>query len=139
MELSIIIVNWNSLAFLRACLVSVYQHIAEIPFEVIVVDNASPEDDIDSLKQRFPDVQLIKSVVNLGFAGANNLGFKESKGDYVLFLNPDTQLIGNAIETMLDQAKLLPDAGVVGCKLLNTDLSVQTSCIQRFQIGRAHV
>ena len=132
MELSIIIVNWNSLAYLRACLISLSQHIREVSSEVIVVDNASPEDDIDSLKQQFPDVQLIKSVVNLGFAGANNLGFKESKGDYVLFLNPDTQLIGNAIKTMLDQAKLLPDAGVVGCKLLNTDLSVQTSCIQKF-------
>jgi GT2 family glycosyltransferase len=132
MELSIIIVNWNSLAYLRDCLISVYQHLQDVSFEVIVVDNASPDGDIDSLKPEFPDIALIKSAANLGFAGANNVGFKTSRGEYVLFLNPDTQLVDNAIKTLLEQSKLLPDAGVVGCKLLNTDSSVQTNCIQKF-------
>ena len=76
MELSIIFVNWNSLAFLRACLVSVYEHLQVRDFEIIVVDNASSEAGIDSLTQQFPGVLLIKSAANLGFAGANNLGFK---------------------------------------------------------------
>lgn len=132
MELSIIIVNWNSLALLRACLTSLYKYIQAVSFEVIVVDNASTESGIDSLKQLFTDISLIESCINLGFAGANNLGFKDCKGDYVLFLNPDTELSGNAIKIMLDQAKVLPDAGVVGCKLLNSDSSLQTSCIQKF-------
>ncbi len=82
MELSIIIVNWNSLAYLRACLTSVYREIHGISFEVIVVDNASPERGIDSLQLEFPDMVLIESEVNLGFAGANNLGFKRSGGNY---------------------------------------------------------
>jgi len=132
MELSIIIVNWNSLSLLRTCLASIYKHIRGGSFEVIVVDNASREDDIDSLKERFPDVVTIKSAVNLGFAGANNLGFKRSSGDYLLFLNPDTEVIGDAVHEMLRRSGTLPDAGVIGCKLLNTDGSVQTSCIQKF-------
>jgi N-acetylglucosaminyl-diphospho-decaprenol L-rhamnosyltransferase len=132
MELSIIIVNWNSLAYLRACLASVYRQIQGISFEVIVVDNASPEGGIDSLKPEFPDMVLIKSAVNLGFAGANNVGFKRSSGKYVLFLNPDTEIVGDAIQVMLEQSRLRPDAGIVGCKLLNTDRSVQLQSIQKF-------
>ena len=132
MELSIIFVNWNSLAFLRDCLVSVYEHLKDVAFEVIVVDNASPEGSVDSLRQEFPDIVIIESRTNLGFAGANNIGFRHSKGNYLLFLNPDTKLTGPAIQIMLGQSKSLPDAGIVGCKLLNTDLSIQTSCIQTF-------
>src|ERR1700719_1863678 len=132
MELSIIIVNWNSLAYLRACLTSVYREIHGISFEVIVVDNASPERGIDGLQSEFPDMVMIKSEVNLGFAGANNLGFKRSSGNYVLFLNPDTEIVGDAIQVMLEQSRLRPDAGIVGCKLLNTDRSVQLQSIQKF-------
>lgn len=132
MELSIIFVNWNSLAFLRDCLASVYEHLKNVSFEVIVVDNASPEGGVDSLKREFPDIAIIESRVNLGFAGANNIGFRHAKGNYLLFLNPDTKLTGPAIQIMLDRLKALPDAGIVGCKLLNTDLSIQTSCIQTF-------
>jgi N-acetylglucosaminyl-diphospho-decaprenol L-rhamnosyltransferase len=132
MELSIIFVNWNSLAFLRACLVSVYKQLQVKDFEIIVVDNASSEAGVDSLKQQFPEILLIKSETNLGFAGANNLGFRRCTGDHALFLNPDTELSDDAVDIMLEELKCLPDAGVVGCKLLNTDQSIQTSCIQKF-------
>jgi len=132
MKLSIIIVNWNSLGYLRKCLKSIYEHVRDLSFEVIVVDNASPEPGIEEVNAAFPDVLVIKSDINLGFAGANNLGFTRSSGEYVLFLNPDTEVIDNAFKTMLDQSLAIPDAGVIGCKLLNTDLSVQTSCIQTF-------
>jgi GT2 family glycosyltransferase len=132
MKLSIIIVNWNSLGYLRKCLKSIYEHVRDLPFEVIVVDNASPEPGIEAVNADFPDVLVIKSNINLGFAGANNLGFTRSSGEYVLFLNPDTEVIDNAFKTMLDQSLAIPDTGVIGCKLLNTDLSVQTSCIQTF-------
>jgi GT2 family glycosyltransferase len=132
MKLSIIIVNWNSLGYLRKCLTSLYAHIRDLSFEVIVVDNASPEPGIESLNADFPDVVVIKSNVNLGFAGANNLGFSSSSGEYVLFLNPDTEVTDNAFKAMLEQSLAVPDPGVVGCKLLNSDLSVQTSCIQTF-------
>jgi GT2 family glycosyltransferase len=131
-DLSIIIVNWNSEEYLRECIPSIYRWASEFSCEVIVVDNASPSGNAASLKERFPEIKLIQSSKNLGFAGANNVGFQDSAGDYILFLNPDTKLNSPAIDIMMQQMKLLPDAGVVGCKLLNADLSVQTSSIMKF-------
>jgi N-acetylglucosaminyl-diphospho-decaprenol L-rhamnosyltransferase len=131
-ELSIICVNWNSLDYLLECISSIYEHTHEVLFEVIVVDNASPEGGVEILERQFPLVTLITSDRNVGFAGANNLGFRQSVGQYILLLNPDTKLIGPAINIMLDRIKALPDAGIVGCKLLNTDLSISTSSILKF-------
>jgi N-acetylglucosaminyl-diphospho-decaprenol L-rhamnosyltransferase len=132
MDLSIIYVNWNSLAYLRESVASVYEYTHGISLEIVVVDNASPEGDVDVLREQFPEITLIKSPENLGFAGANNLGFRRSKGDYVFFFNPDTKLIAATINIILEHLKVLPDAGIVGCKLLNTDLSVQLTSIQKF-------
>jgi GT2 family glycosyltransferase len=131
-DLSIIFVNWNSSEYLRACLHSLDPQTRGVALEIIVVDNASLKDDVDQLKQEFPDMQLIKSKTNLGFARANNVGFKQSSGKYILFLNPDTEVLDSAIPKMLERFESLPRAGAIGCKLLNSDMSVQTSCIQRF-------
>jgi N-acetylglucosaminyl-diphospho-decaprenol L-rhamnosyltransferase len=131
-ELSIICVNWNSLDYLLECISSIYEHTSEGMFELIVVDNASPEGGVETVAQRFPQVKLVMSERNVGFAAANNLGFKQSVGQYILLLNPDTKLIGPAIDILLGRIKTLPDAGIVGCKLLNTDLSISTSSIQKF-------
>ncbi len=130
--LSIVFVNWNSTSYLRESIASVYQWTKDVAFEVIVVDNASPVRDVDVLKDEFPDILLLNSSKNLGFAGANNYGVKHSSGEFILFLNPDTKLIGPAIKTLLDAVQTLPRAGVVGCKLLNGDLSLQSSCVQMF-------
>jgi hypothetical protein len=132
MELSIICVNWNAVDYLRECIASVYEHTRDLSFEIVVVDNASPQEGVDTLKQQFPEITIIKSAKNLGFAGANNVGFRRSTGRYVLLLNPDIKLIGPAINIMLARMKSLPDAGIVGCRLLNTDLSVQLTAIQKF-------
>jgi len=132
MELSIIYVNWNSLDYLRESIASVFQHTHNNSFEIIVVDNASLEQGLDSLKQSFRRVTIVHSDKNLGFAGANNLGFRYSVGDFVLFLNPDTKIVAPSIDLLLARHKSLPDAGIVGCKLLNTDLSVQSSSIQTY-------
>jgi N-acetylglucosaminyl-diphospho-decaprenol L-rhamnosyltransferase len=131
-DLSIIFVNWNSSDYLRACLNSIYLKTRGIALEIIVVDNASPKDDVDRLKQEFPAVQLIKSKENLGFARANNVGFKHSSGECILFLNPDTEVLESAIPRMLERLRSVSQVGAIGCKLLNSDMSVQTSCIQRF-------
>ena len=131
-ELSIICVNWNSLDYLLECVASIYEHSAGVSFELIVVDNASPESGVDILARQFPLIRLVRSNRNVGFARANNLGFRQSVGQYILLLNPDTKLIGSALSIMLDRIKTLPDAGIVGCKLLNTDLTVSTSSIQKF-------
>ena len=132
MELSIICVNWNSVDYLRDCLGSIYENTHDVQFEVIVVDNASPSGDVESLRREFCEVTIVKSAKNLGFSKANNVGFHHSKGNYLLFLNPDTRIIGSAIGRMLACLRSLPNAGIVGCKLLNSDLSVQTESIQRF-------
>lgn len=131
MDLSIISVNWNSVGYLRECIASVYQQTHGVSFEIIVVDNASPQGGVDALSEEFPEVRVVHSQTNLGFAGANNLGFRASSGRYVLFLNPDTKMLNPAANIMLEQLKSLPDGGVVGCKLLNTDLSVQITSIQK--------
>ena len=132
MTLSIILVNWNSTDYLRECIRSIYEWTKGVTFEIIVVDNASPSADVDSLKDEFTDIRLLKSDKNLGFAGANNHGFKSSAGEYILFLNPDTKLISPAINILLETLQALPRAAMVGCKLLNGDLTLQTSCIQTF-------
>jgi GT2 family glycosyltransferase len=132
MEVSIIYVNWNSVEYLRESIASVYEHTRGISFEIIVVDNASPTAGVDDLKEQFAEIMIVKSQKNLGFAGANNLGFKHSSGAHILFLNPDTKLISPAIQVMSGKLQELPNAGIVGCKLLNADLSIQTSCIQTF-------
>ena len=132
MDVSIILINWQSEDYLRECIASIYQWTHRVQFEVIVVDNASPSGNVETLKALFPKIKLVKSAKNIGFAGANNLGFRHSAGDCILFLNPDTKLNSPAIDTMMQQMKRLPRAGIVGCKLLNADLSVQTSSIMRF-------
>lgn len=132
MDLSIIYVNWNSVQYLRESIASVYRHTHSVTFEIIVVDNASTEPGVDSLKETFPAITIVHSDTNLGFAGANNLGFRHSIGDHVLFLNPDTELIAPSIDVLLAHLRTLPDAGIIGCKLLNTDLSVQLSSIQTY-------
>jgi GT2 family glycosyltransferase len=131
-NLSIILVNWKSTDYLLKCLATVQSSVQGLDCEIIVVDNNSPDDSVDSVQEAFPAVLLLRSRENLGFARANNLGFARSSGKHLLFLNPDTEVIGQAISQMVAALETLPGAGIVGCKLLNTDLSVQTTCIQRF-------
>jgi GT2 family glycosyltransferase len=117
-NLSIITVNWNSEDYLRECIPSICRWTSEVSYEVILVDNTSPSGEVDSLKERFPGIKLIKSSKNLGFSAANNLGFRHSTGDYVLFLNPDTKLNSPAIDIMLRQMKGLP---AVECRSVGAD------------------
>jgi GT2 family glycosyltransferase len=131
-ELSIILVNWNSFDYLKESLRSVFATMAGFEYEVIVVDNASSADDAEKIRAEFSRVKLIENRKNLGFAGANNLGVGQSQGEYLLFLNPDTLVAGSAITAMLQALKTVGGVGIMGCKLMNTDGSVQTSCIQRF-------
>lgn len=132
MKLSIICVNWNSVDYLRECIASIYEHTRDLSFEIIVVDSASPQGGVDALKVSFPDITIIKCETNVGFAAANNVGFRKSSGEYILFLNPDTKLVGPAINGMLERVKDLENPGIVGCRLLNADNSVQLTSIQKF-------
>src|ERR1017187_6611020 len=97
MDLSIIIVNWKSAAFVRKCLKSVYVGAKGCEFEAIVVDNASLDDCGEIVRSEFPATRFIGSAINLGFGKANNLGARTAKGRNLLFLNPDTEVIGDAL------------------------------------------
>jgi GT2 family glycosyltransferase len=130
--LSIIIVNWNSASFTKACLNKLYHEAPSIPVEIIVIDNASCDGCAEMISSDFPTVLFIQSKQNLGFSAANNLAFERSTGDVVLFLNPDTEVFEGALEKMIEVVLKNSDAGIVGARLLNTDRTVQTSCIQKF-------
>lgn len=132
MDLSVIIVNWNSAAFTTQCISSIFSQTHGLGFEVLVVDNASTDDSCGVIRDRCPSAKLIRSSQNLGFARANNLGFQNSTGRILLFLNPDTELCGAAINLMYNCLDSSADIGVLGCRLLNSDLSVQGSSIQPF-------
>lgn len=132
MDLSIIIINWNSAEYIRNCLRSLFENTEGIEFEVIVIDNGSFDSCERIILSEFPNVRFFQSNDNLGFAKANNYGSEKASGEYFLFLNPDTEIIGEAIVGMLSLIKSLPSSGVLGCKLLNSDKSIQTSCVQPF-------
>ena len=130
MDLSIIIVNWNSKDYLRRCVASILAETVGIDFEILVIDSASYDGCDMMLREEYPQIRFMQSDKNLGFAKANNLAFRASQGDAVLFLNPDTELVGPAINMLFHQLQELPAAGAIGCRLLNSDGTVQTSCVQ---------
>jgi GT2 family glycosyltransferase len=132
LDLSVIIVTWKSTEFVRNCLSSIFALAEGVCLEVIVVDNDSGDDCGRMIELEFPTVRFFQSGQNLGFAHANNLGYQHAFGRNLLFLNPDTEVIGTALERMAKFLDCAPDVGIVGARLLNSDHTVQTSCIQNF-------
>jgi N-acetylglucosaminyl-diphospho-decaprenol L-rhamnosyltransferase len=132
MDLSIIIVNWNSKDYLRNCIASILANTHKVEFEIIVIDSASFDGCREMLQKAYPQVRFIQSDKNIGFAAANNEAFKVSTGRFLLFLNPDTVVEGDAIQTLLRELAALPDSGAVGATLLNGDKTIQTSCVSAF-------
>lgn len=126
-EISIIIVSWNSKEFLHRCLTSLYQNPPAVSFEVIVVDNNSVDNSAQMIKKSFPRVRLIKNVNNPGYSSANNQAIAVSNSRYVLLLNPDTVVLPNTFDAMIEFMNANPDVGVVGPQLLNPDRSIQPS------------
>jgi len=131
-SLSIIIVNWNSADYLLRCLASIFQEHEAREWEIIVVDNASNDNCEELLRRQFPEVRFLATGVNLGFARANNAGYSISCAESVLFLNPDTEVLGPAVSQLAEYLQDHPQIGAVGPQLLNSDGSPQFSCIQAF-------
>jgi N-acetylglucosaminyl-diphospho-decaprenol L-rhamnosyltransferase len=125
--LSIIIVNWNVRELLRACLQSIGRAPGGLDAEIIVVDNASTDGSTDMLRREFPSVRLIACAANAGFSAGNNLGLAAARGELVLCLNPDTEIVGDAIQTLAAYLCANPDAGVVGPQLRYPDGTVQST------------
>jgi GT2 family glycosyltransferase len=128
MDLSIIIVTWNSKEFIRNCLDSILLSQGNFGNEVIVVDNASFDETAKIVEELYPQVNLILNKKNLGYAKANNQGIEEAGGDYVLLLNPDTQVFEDSLSLMYEFMEENPGIGALGPKLLNPDKTVQASC-----------
>jgi GT2 family glycosyltransferase len=132
MDVSVVIVNWNSKDYLRQCLTSLFQYCRTVDYEVIVVDGASFDGCGEMLAREFPSVTFIQSPENVGFARANNLGARQAGGTHLLLLNPDTLFIENSLGSMMDALKSIPLAAAVGCRLLNADRTLQTSSVLTF-------
>ncbi len=127
-DVSIIIINYNGKELLRSCLSSLYKYTKDVKFEIILVDNNSSEP-VDDVLNDFPEIKFLRNNKNLGFAAANNRGLKIANGKYVLFLNNDTVFKENSIKKVFDFAESLEPPVFVGCRLLNSDGSIQESVV----------
>jgi N-acetylglucosaminyl-diphospho-decaprenol L-rhamnosyltransferase len=131
LDLSIIIVNWNTRDMLAQCLATVLADIQTAPHlqvETLLVDNASTDDSIHMVRSRFSWVKLLENAKNVGFAAANNQAIQQSNGRYVLLLNPDTEVKPGALATLVDFMETHHQAGAAGAYLLNPNGTLQTSC-----------
>ena len=123
MDVSIIIVNYNTCEITKNCLTSIYEKTKEINFEIIVSDNGSKDGSIEMIRTEFPEVSLIENNANLGFGTANNRALAVAKGKYVFYLNSDTILLNNAVKIFFDHWENAVDKdtiGALGANLLDT-------------------
>jgi len=134
-DISVIIVNWNVKDLLDECLASLHngqvainQPQDNLPVvEIIVVDSASDDNSITMVRDKYPDVKLLAQTENVGFTRGNNIGFREAQGRYLFLLNPDTEVIDDAIAKLLGYMDNHTDVGIIGPHTLNTDGSHQST------------
>ena len=128
MRLSIIIVNWNVQDLLDSCLASIFAaDLAPGSFEIILVDSASDDDSVAMVREKYPAVRLLAQAENVGFTRGNNIGLARARGDYLLLLNPDTEVSGGALGLLVDYLDANPGVGIVGPHTLNSDGSHQST------------
>lgn len=125
MLVSVIIVNYNTFAITCDCVESVIAHTMGVPYEVVLVDNASPNDDPDEFARRFPTIKLIKSKENGGFAKGNNLGIQAASGDIILLLNSDCILTEDSISIAARHLDAHSDIGALSVRLVYQDGKLQ--------------
>jgi hypothetical protein len=128
MNISIIIVSYNSTAFIFSCLQSIKDCLARMAYEVVVVDNHSADNSRQFVGRQFPDILLMENSENRGFARAVNQAYEKTTGKYILILNPDVRLLPGSVDKAITFLEKNPDVGVLLPKLLNPDGSLQFSC-----------
>lgn len=128
LDISIIIVSWNTREITKNCLQSIREQTSGISYEVIVIDNNSADGSQEMIAREFPEAVLIANSENKGFATANNQGLAIARGRYFLLLNSDTIVLDGAVQRSLAFAEQKPDVGIIGCRVLNSDGSLQPSC-----------
>jgi N-acetylglucosaminyl-diphospho-decaprenol L-rhamnosyltransferase len=127
LDVSIIILSWNTRDLLPRCLDAIYQTTGDLDTEVLVIDNGSNDGSQALVRERFPQVLLVTNQQNLGFAGGNNQGLATSNGRYALLLNSDAFVSQGAVQALVELADAQPQAGIVGVQLVNADGSFQAS------------
>lgn len=125
MKLSIVIVTYNCIEYLRGCLDSIKINPPHQSCELIVVDNASTDNTVEIVTSKYPEVRIIANPTNAGFGVANNIGMNAADGEYILFLNPDTKVLENSIDCMISALNKRSDVGIVGCRVLMPEGGVQ--------------
>lgn len=128
MDISVVIVSWNAKAYLEECLQTLLEPPPSRSMEVIVVDNASSDSSPEMVEARFPGVKLIRTGKNLGFAKANNLGIRKSRGKYISLVNSDVKLVPGCLDALADYLDQHPRVGNVGPRVLNPDMTMQSTC-----------
>ncbi len=126
-DISVIIVSFNTCDLLRKCLQTLIKEAGNVNYETIVIDNASKDGSADMVEREFPEMQLIRSLENLGFAAANNLGFAKAQGHYVVLLNSDAFLKPQALEKSLAYMQADSTIGVGGARLIGKEGHLQPS------------
>jgi GT2 family glycosyltransferase len=131
-DVSIVIVSYNVAGLLRSCLRSLMASEGDFTYEVILVDNRSTDSTTAMVRREFPEVQVVVSPINGGYAYGNNLGLARGRGRYMLLLNPDTELPPTALADMLSYLELRPWAAAAGPKLVRADGSLDLACRRSF-------
>lgn len=131
-DLAIVIVNYNTGEYLKKCIDSIFNQKSKYKYEIYVIDNNSSDSSYTFIHKEYPQIKLILNKENLGFAAANNQALRQCNSDYILLLNPDTEIVDNAIDRMLEYLKN-GEYQLLTCKLLNSDLSLQKS-IYEFEV-----
>ncbi len=129
-DISVVIVGWNAEHYLELCLESLAKAPPRRSMEVFVVDNASTDGSVEMIEAKFPWVKLIKSSENLGFAKGNNVAIRQCQGRYIALVNPDVIVFPGCLDALADFLDQNPNVGNVGPRVLNPDMSVQSSCRQ---------
>ena len=135
MQLSIIIINYNTFRLTCNCIQSIQEKLVDLEYEIILVDNDSSECDPQLFAKQFPTIKLIVSAENTGFTGGNNIGIAHAAGDYILLLNSDTELINNAPKICYDYMQQHPEVGVTTAQLSYPDGKIQYNCRRFRTIG----
>ncbi|NJN46638.1 MAG: glycosyltransferase family 2 protein [Candidatus Competibacteraceae bacterium] len=126
-DVSVVIVSFNTRDLLQECLATLQAHAGAVRYETLVIDNASKDGSADAIAQAFPTVKLIRSAVNLGFGNANNLGFAQARGRYVVLLNSDAFLYPDALPKAVEYMDRDSRIGLGGARLVSQDGSWQPS------------
>jgi GT2 family glycosyltransferase len=124
-DLSIVVVSWNAKAYLLQCLESIRANRSGVRLETLVVDNDSSDGSPEAVEGHFPEVRVIRTGANLGFAKANNIGIRQSRGRYFCLVNSDVVVHSNCMERLLDYMDAHPETGLAGPQVLNGDGTLQ--------------